>query len=617
VIAEPETSADSASGDAGTPSAVVEYLQRLHARHEAVVDGEVATYIPELSRVDPSLFGICLATVDGAVYEAGDTRAPFTIQSMSKPLTYGLALERLGTHGVRSRIGVEPSGDAFNEMSFSPVTGMPRNPLINAGAIACAGLVASDAEDPFALLLETYSRYAGRPLEIDEAVYRSESDTGHRNRGMAHVLRSFGVIDDPDAALDLYFRQCSVAVECRDLAVMAATLANGGVNPLTGERAVGEEVVRDVLSVMASCGMYDFAGEWLVSVGLPAKSGVSGGVFAVLPGRLGIGVFSPRLDAQGNTVRGIAVCRDLSHDLAVHLVRPGERAAPPVRAVYTPADRSSKRTRSPAHRLALRAAASRAVVVELQGELGFSASEALARAVERPGDPAELVVVDLSRVVRADTGGSRFIVSLAERVHGRGGRLALCPAGSVNGYALEGLPGTVSIFANLDLALEWCEDDLLRRSGEEPSLTEVDVADHELLAGLTPAELERLLPELGSVTAVPGTLLVRQGEPASEVFLVTRGTLSVVREGADGRGHRLTTLSAGGTFGELAFIDRRARAADVRADSEVACRTLRYATIDALAEGDPALHGKVMRNLLGVVVATLHVVNAEIAHLTR
>jgi glutaminase len=618
MIAEPgaEFRGDASVGAIGS-SAVAAYLERLHARHDAVDQGEVATYIPELARVDPSLFGICLTTVDGAVYEAGDTRAAFTIQSMSKPLTYGLALERLGTDAVRGRIGVEPSGDAFNEISISPVTGMPRNPLINAGAIACAGLVAGDAADPFALLLETYSRYAGRELSLDDAVFRSESDTGHRNRGMAHVLRSFGVIDDADAALDLYFRQCSIEVECRDLAVMAATLANGGVNPLTGERAVGEDVVRDVLSVMASCGMYDFAGEWLVSVGLPAKSGVSGGVFAVLPGRLGIGVFSPRLDALGNTVRGIAVCRDLSHDLAVHMVRPGERPAPPLRAVYTPADRASKRTRVPAHRDALRAAAARAVVVELQGELGFSAGEALARCIEEPARSPELVVVDLSRVVRADTGGVRFIVSLAERIHERGGQLALTPDSSVNGYGLTGLPPGVAIFANLDLALEWCEDDLLRRMGEEPAAAVVTLADHELLAGLTPAELDRLLPELGEVAAQPGTLLVRQGEPASEVFLVVRGTLSVVRNGSGGGGYRLTTLSAGGTFGELAFVDRRVRAADVRADSEVACRTLPYATIDALAETDPALHARLLRNLLGVVIATLHGVNAEIAHLTR
>jgi glutaminase len=616
VIAEPEARVqEQASLDAGSASAVAAYLEALYIRHGAVHDGEVATYIPELSRVDPSLFGICLATVDGAVYEAGDTRVPFTIQSISKPLTYGLALERLGRDAVRSRIGVEPSGDAFNEISLSPETGMPRNPLINAGAIACAGLVAGEAEDPFALLLATYSRYAGRELALDESVYRSETATGHRNRGMAHILRNFGVIDDPDAALDLYFRQCSVSVDCRDLAVMAATLAHGGLNPLTGDRAVSENVVRDVLSVMASCGMYDFAGEWLVSVGLPAKSGVSGGVLAVLPGRLGIGVFSPRLDAQGNTVRGIAVCRELSQDLAVHLVRPGERPASPVRALYTPADRGSKRVRPAAHRDAIRAAASRAVVVELQGELGFSAGEALARSIEGPADPPELVVVDLSRVVRTDSGGVRFIVSLAERIHGRGGRLALTPGTTAT--ALDGLPESVAVFGNLDLALEWCEDDLLLRIGEEPAVTEVPLAEHELLAGLTPAELERLLPELGEAGGAPGTLLVRQGEPASEVFLVTRGTLSVVREGPDGRSLRLTTLSAGGTFGELAFVDRKARAADVRADSEVECRTLPYATIDSIALTDPALHGKLLRNLFGVVVSTLHVVNAEVAHLTR
>jgi len=613
VIAEPEPRVRGASPvDGLASSAVAAYLERLYARHASVHDGEVATYIPELSRVDPALFGICIATVDGAVYEAGDTDVPFTIQSMSKPLTYGLALERLGKEVVRSRTGVEPSGDAFNEMSLSPETGMPRNPLINAGAIACAGLVAGAVEDPFALLVETYSRYAGRELEFDDAVYRSETETGHRNRGMAHILRSFGVLDNPDEALDLYFRQCSIAVECRDLAVIAATLANGGVNPLSGERAVGEEVVRDVLSVMASCGMYDFAGEWLVSVGLPAKSGVSGGVFAVLPGRLGIGVFSPRVDAQGNSVRGIAVCRELSQDLAVHLVRPGERPASPVRASYTLADRGSKRVRSAGHRRAIRAAATRALVVELQGELSFSASEALGRCIEEPDVAPELVVVDLGRVVRADAGGIRFIVSLADRLGERGGRLALTPESGVSEHALVGLPESAGVFADLDLALEWCEDELLRRIGEEPAVTEVALASHELLAGLTPAELTRLEPALGSLTVAAGTLLVRQGEPASEVFLVTRGTLSVVR----GR-HRLTTLSAGGTFGELAFVDRRVRAADVRADSPVECRTLSYAAIDALAASDPALHGTLLRNLLGVVISTLHGVNAEIAHLTR
>jgi glutaminase len=237
--------------------------------------------------------------------------------------------------------------------------------------------------------------------------------------------------------------------------------------------------------------------------------------------------------------------------------------------------------------------------------------------VEEPSDAPEIVVVDLSRILRADAGGARFIVSLAERIEARGGRLALTPGGGATGAALGALPGGVAAFADLDLALEWCEDELLARAGEQPAALDVPIADHELLAGLTPAELARVELELGSVIGDPGTVLVRQGEPATEVFLVTRGTLSVVRDSADGRSLRLTTLSAGGTFGELAFVDRGVRAADVRADSEVACRTLRYAAIDALATSDPALHGKLLRNLLGVVSATLHGVNAEIAHLTR
>ncbi len=226
-------------------------------------------------------------------------------------------------------------------------------------------------------------------------------------------------------------------------------------------------------------------------------------------------------------------------------------------------------------------------------------------------------MVDLSRVVRTDAGGARFIVALAERIEARGGLLALTPARSVHAAGLDGLPESVAICSNLDLALEWCEDELLARIGEEPAVTEVALADHELLAGLTRAELGRLLPDLGSASATAGGLLVRQGEPATEVFLVVAGTLSVVREGSDGTTHRLTTLSAGGTFGELAFVERRSRAADVRADSEVVCRTLPYATIDALAVSDPVLHGKLLRNLLSVVISTLHVVNAEVAHLTR
>ena len=596
-------------------SPVEAYLDGLLARHAGDDSGEVAAYIPELADVDPSLFGICLATVDGARYEAGDSGARFTIQSMSKPLTYGLALERAGEEFVRSRVGVEPSGDPFNEISLHPVTGAPVNPMINAGAITCAGVLVDAVGDPLGSLLETYSLYAGRRLEIDDAVYRSEGETGHRNRAIAHLLRSVDVVSRPEAALDLYFRQCSVAVDCRDLATIAATLANGGVNPRTGLRAVREDVVREILSVMATCGMYNGAGEWLMSVGLPAKSGVSGGVIGVLPGRLGIGVFSPRLDEQGNSVRGVAVCRDLSHDLMLHLIRAGERAAPPVRSLHTVAERQSKRVRSGRQQAAIAAAAMRTAVFELQGELGFVAAEAVSRAlVERP-EPVELVVIDLRRIVRTDRGGLHFLPALVSYLHSHGGELAF--SGNELELEFDAAAAGVRMFDELDTALEWCEDELLARAGAAAYVTSVAPAQHQLLAGLTAAELDRLLPALEPRHARPGAVLVRAGDSAEELFLVVAGRLSVYAPGLGRRGRRLATLSAGMTFGEVAFVERGARSADVFADSEIDCLRLPYSLLDRLATDDPVLHGKLLRNILGVVVASLRQANAETAQLSR
>jgi glutaminase len=592
---------------AGSP--IVSYLESLLARHSGDRSGKVATYIPELAVVDPELFGICLVTVDGAVYEAGDTRHRFTIQSMSKPLTYGLALELAGAETVRRRVGVEPSGDPFNEISLSPATGTPVNPMINAGAITCAGLVLDHCEEPFELLLTTYSAYAGQPLGVDEAVYRSESDTGHRNRAIAHLLRSHGVLaSDPEAAVDLYFRQCSVSVDCRDLAFVAATLAGGGVNPRTGERAVREDVVRSVLSVMTTCGMYDGAGEWLVSVGIPAKSGVSGGVFGVLPGRLGIAVFSPRLDDRGNSVRGVGVCRDLSHDLALHLVRPGERSAAPVRAAYSLGARRSKRRRADAELAAIRAAAARTAVFELQGEVGFVAAEAVSRTVVAR-EELELVVLDLQRVHRIDRAGLDFVPALAAFLAAGGGRLA------VSGGALDSLDPGVLGFARLDEALEWCEDELLARLGEPDPEARIPLSEHRLLAGLTAEELAALAPSLGRVDARPGTVVVRSGDPAAELFLVTAGRLSVYAPG-EPPPHRLTTLTAGMAFGELAYVRREPRSADVLADSHVECSTLTFALLDELARTQPVLHCKLLRNLLEVVAGSLRLANDELALLT-
>jgi glutaminase len=276
--------------------------------------------------------------------------------------------------------------------------------MINAGAIAAASLVAGrSAQDKLERLLAVYSLYAGRTLDIDTAVFESERATGHRNRAIGHMLRNFDIVDDPDPALDLYFRQCSISVDCRDLSVMAATLANGGVNPITNERAIDAVHVERVLSVMTTCGLYDAAGEWVFRVGMPAKSGVGGGIMVVLPGQLGIAVYSPRLDAHGNSVRGLEVCKDLSRDLDLHFLRSARPSRSVFRARYSVAEVRSKRRRSPAEREVLRVAGLGTRVYELQGDLLFPAVEAVVCAVVDAGDELAIAVLDFKRVT--DIGG--------------------------------------------------------------------------------------------------------------------------------------------------------------------------------------------------------------------
>jgi glutaminase len=293
-------------------------------------DGVVATYLPELARANPNWFGIAAMTVGGQSFGVGDYQQPFTIQSVSKPFVYGLALEEHGRDAVARRVGVEPTGDAFNSLiKLDENSKRPHNPMVNAGAIATAGLITgADPTLRLRKLLTMFEAYAGRPLNVDVSVFVSEKSTGHRNRAIAHLMLNFGMIDpDVDAALDLYFQQCSVLVTAQDLAVMAATLANGGVNPLTGHRAIGPDALRDVLSVMYTCGMYDYAGGWAYTVGLPAKSGVTGGILAVIPGKMGLAVFSPPLDPKGNSVRGIKVYEDLSKDLGLHMFDPRDKVS--------------------------------------------------------------------------------------------------------------------------------------------------------------------------------------------------------------------------------------------------------------------------------------------------
>ena len=302
-------------------------LDNLYVKYLPCDSGKLASYIPELAKADRNHFSICIVTVDGQVFTAGDFDQRFTIQSISKVFTYGIALEDRGRDVLLSKVGVEPTGDPFNSIiRLDENSKRPDNPMVNAGAIATTSLIKGDnLSDRLNRILCKFDRYIGHKPFIDVPTFLSERTTGDRNRALAYLMRHFNMVDGQvDDALDLYFQQCSILVTCRDLGVMAATIAHQGINPITTLRAIDSQYVRDLLSIMYTCGMYNFAGEWAYKVGIPAKSGVSGGIMAVIPNRMGIAVYSPPLDQNGNSVRGIKVCEELSQALNLHIFSPAD-----------------------------------------------------------------------------------------------------------------------------------------------------------------------------------------------------------------------------------------------------------------------------------------------------
>lgn len=332
-MAQPDASPDANPDLVDRVGWVREAVTRLHAETAPVDDGEVATYIPELAEADPDRFAISIVTRDGAHVGVGDHEHPFTIQSISKLLMYGLALELHGRDHVMAHVGVAPTGNSFNALVLDEDDRRAPNPMVNAGAIAVTDMIGgADVGERVDAIRSLYERYLGRLPELDRDVWESERASGSRNRAIAYLMQSQGIVGDRvEETLDLYFAQCSVLVTCDDLATIGATLANHGVHPVSGQQVVAPEVVRDMLSVALTCGMYDYAGEWVFTVGIPAKSGVGGGILGVLPGVGGLATFSPRLDRYGNSVRGVRVFEELSARFDLHLFdpdRPWQRVRP-------------------------------------------------------------------------------------------------------------------------------------------------------------------------------------------------------------------------------------------------------------------------------------------------
>ncbi|MDZ5077348.1 glutaminase [Nesterenkonia sp. HG001] len=384
--------------------------------------GELADYIPELASADADRHALALGTTDGVSYSAGDAEAQFTIQSVSKPFVYALAIDDIGLEAVRARVGVEPSGEAFNELSLEGGTGRPLNPMINAGAIATHQLVSTEGCEPLddgaperpartesvrartGRVLAGLSAFAGRELHIDYSVAESEFEESYRNRAIANMLRTHDIIGgEPTEAVRGYIDQCAVLVTVRDLALMAATLAGGGVHPVTGTQVVSAAAARQTLSVMATCGMYDGSGRWLARIGIPAKSGVSGAIIGVLPGQVGIASFAPRLDSEGNSVQGVEMFERLSQDMGLHLMSAEQPAAAAVRGIT--------REEGPAGAATTR--------VALQGALRFTGAERVLRevvAVDADHGLAETVVLDLTQVQGLSSTAVRMLRELIRRL---------------------------------------------------------------------------------------------------------------------------------------------------------------------------------------------------------
>ena len=294
-----------------------------HERFATVGQGQVSQVYPALARVDPALFGICVVDATGGIVSVGQAEHEFTIMSVSKPFVFALVCDLIGATGARERLGVNATGYAFNSaIGIERSPDGRSNPMVNAGAIATTSLApGNNIDERWRFLHEGLSRFAGRTLSVNEEVYRSASETNFRNRSLAWMLQGFGrLYCDPVEAVDLYTRQCSLDVSAKDLAVMGATLAHGGFNPVTREQVVKPEVCHYALAVMLTAGLYETSGDWLYEIGLPGKSGIGGGIVTVSPGKGGLGTFAPPLDEAGNSVKGQLVTQFLSQRLGLDLL---------------------------------------------------------------------------------------------------------------------------------------------------------------------------------------------------------------------------------------------------------------------------------------------------------
>jgi len=591
------------------------YLADLHREVSGLSGGEPAGHTPALALAPANAFGIAIATLDGKVYEVGDTRSPFTLQSIAKPLMHALALEDVGRETVLRHVGVEPTGEASSAIGLDE--NRPFNPMVNAGALAITALVqGADYPTRRARVLAMLEGFAGHTLMIDEAAFRAERDAGERNKAIAALMRQAEMLEgDTGEILDLYFSQCAVQVDCADLAMMAATLANGGVNPLTEERAMRGEFATDVLTVMNSCGMYNYAGQWSYEVGAPATASVAGAIIAVVPGQVGIAAYAPRLDGRGNSIRGLEACKRIARDFDLHVFRHQPNSAAVLRGEAFGAAVRSRRKRTLAESEILDRQGGRICILEAQGALFFGSAERLDRRIGERLEDCDHVVVDLHRVTEADEAAQDLLVKRA--VGARAGGLLfahLPPGGALNGLQAGFVQAGLTLHADRDSALEAFENNLLsQRSAVGAGAASLTLSQTDIFQGLSADDMAALEALAHQQVFETGEVMLREGDQGRTFFVITEGSASVsLRLGLGGRSLRVATMGPGSTVGELALLDGGPRSADVLADQRTVCHAFSIDALKDLGKTRPQMLVQIFANLSRDLAERLRGANREI-----
>ncbi|GAA4114962.1 glutaminase A [Enteractinococcus coprophilus] len=607
------------------------YLSEVMAHVQPITAGHVNPVTQGATNPDIHTVGITLTTVEGCQYSAGAVDHKFAMQSIAKVFSYGLALEDLGPQEVAKAVNVEPSGDAFNMISLE-VDGRPANPMITAGAIATVGLIQDHDDTKRITRVSTTMQQAaaGSPgvLEINHDVYQAENLSVGRNRALAWLLHSFGIVEtDPEAALQDYLLQSSIDVTTQNLSMMAATLANKGCNPITGAQVFSPETTRHVLSVMMTCGMYNAAGNWMTDVGLPAKSGVDGGIMIVVPGQMGISIYSAPLDTHGNSIRGIAATKRITTDFGLHYADASPLGDSSLRAHYSLADASAGPIRSIELSRTTWQFGHHCHILEASGDLGFAETETMIRTITAMPESVSMVILDFQRV-DAYSKATTILLALTlatwrdqakdmlfidrddslissiltysttrddldfpdprQQPHTTSTGQIDLPSQAHHGTTL----GEFRFFDDRAAALEWAELRLAQRYAPQALQTyRTKQQPHiaPIFGFLTDEEADELAAHMQVQHYPAGTVIRQIGQPFDGIYFIRSGRVELSAQGQGETDYRHGYLSAGSTFGQFALGDSCQQLSTIRAVHDVEALVLTAQHIAALEHSNPAL----------------------------